>query len=298
MDMSYVKEFTVLAEVRNFLRASELLFISQSSLSKHVKAIENELGVSLFDRSTRHVRLTEAGEVFLDFASQVVELQYRMKSRVRAVGTARRHSLSIGSIPVMEPYGITAAIGAFARQNTDLSVSVIEGDAKALKQALLRGECELAFVRDEDDDGTEFSKLSFATDALAAVLPTKHPLATRGVIRLQELVRENFLLLPAGSLVHELAVAACHEAGFEPNIIFTGERAENIIDLAAEGMGVGLLMQKAAVRLVGLATKVAVVRLEPSVLTHIKIYYCAGQQLSETSRHFIDSLIVNHAVDR
>lgn len=296
MDMDQVKEFTVLAEVQNFLRASELLFISQSSLSKHIKALEAEMGVLLFDRSTRRVQLTEAGAVFLDFAGQVVELQYRLAARIRAVGGTHQRSLVIGSIPVMGPYGIVGAIGAFARQNTDLSVTLIEGEAKALKQALLRDECELAFVRDEGGDDSEFSRIPFAEDALAAVLPPSHPLAKRGSIDLSELASEDFMLLPAGSLVHDLALSACAQAGFEPNVVFTGERAENIIDLVNEGMGVGLLMLKAASRLVGVTDKVSVVPLDPAVTTYIKIYYRSDRELPQTARHFIDSLIVNHAI--
>lgn len=294
MDINHVKEFAVLAEVENFLEASELLFISQSSLSKHIKALEAEVGAELFDRSTRHVRITEAGRVFLAFAKQVVALQYDCANRIRRLSAESSGSLTIGTIPIMAAYGITDAIAAFRRQNPDFSVSLIEGDAKFLKQSLARGECDLAFVRDDGEDGTEFCKLPFAADALAAVLPTSHPLVGRKTVRLEELASEDFMLLMRGSLLYDLCLTACREAGFEPQIVFTGQRAENIIDLVAQGMGVGLLMRKAASRL--LSSGVALVDIAPPVTTYIKIYYRQNVGLGETARHFIDYLVVNRTI--
>ncbi|MGC3992855.1 MAG: LysR family transcriptional regulator [Propionicimonas sp.] len=294
MDIRHIKEFAVLAEVQNYLEASDLLFISQSSLSKHIKALEAELGAPLFDRSTRHVRLNEAGAVFLEFARQVVALQYQTATRIRTMTSQRAYALTIGSIPVMAPYGILDAIAAFRRENADFSVSLIEGDAKALKDALRRNECELAFIRDDGEDDPTFSKIPFAQDALAAVLPATHALVGRKTVRLTELAQEDFMLLSPGSLLHELSVKACEDAGFEPKVVFTGQRAENILDLVSQGMGVGLLMRKAAKRLV--RDRVAIIEVVPPVTTFVKIYYRSDQQLSPTARHFIDSVIVNQTI--
>jgi DNA-binding transcriptional LysR family regulator len=294
VDIRHVKEFAVLAEVQNYLEASELLFISQSSLSKHIKALETELGAQLFDRSTRHVRLNDVGRAFLDFAKQVVALQYQCTTRIRALTVQQDHGLAIGSIPVMAPYGITDAIAAFRRENPNFSVSLIEGDAKALKQALEQNQCELAFIRDDGEDDPGFSKIPFATDTLAAVLPAGHPTVGRKTVRLAQLAGEDFMLLHKGSLLHDLSLRACRDAGFEPNVVFTGQRAENIIDLVGQGMGVGLLMRKAAKRLRNQG--VAIIEVTPPITTYIKIYYRSDSDLTPTARHFIDSIIVNHTI--
>lgn len=294
VDIRHIKEFAVLAEVQNYLEASELLFISQSSLSKHIKALKAEIGAPLFDRSTRRVGLNEVGREFLGFAKQVVALQYQCTTRIRSLTSQREHGLTIGSIPVMAPYGITDAIAAFRRQNPTFSVNLVEGDAKALKQALDQNQCELAFIRDDGQDDHEYSKIPFATDSLAAILPVTHPLVGRKSVRLEQLAHEDFMLLHKGSLLHDLSLGACQRAGFEPNVVFMGQRAENIINLVSQGMGVGLLMRKAAKRLRN--PGVAIIEVAPPLTTYIKIYYRSAAALSPTARHFIDSVIVNHTI--
>lgn len=289
-----MKEFAVLAEVENFLEASELLFISQSSLSKHIKSLEAELGAQLFDRSTRHVRITDVGSVFLEFAKQVTGLQVECAAKIRRLSTQELGSLTIGTIPIMAAYGITDLIATFRRQNPDFSVSLMEGDAALVKDALQRGDCDLAFVRDEGAEEPDFCKLPFASDSLAVVLPVNHRLAGRNTVRLDELATEDFLLLAKGSLMHALSVKACQSSGFDPHVVFTGQRAENIIDLAGQGMGVGLLMRKAGRRL--LSSRSVLVAVTPAVTTYVKIYYPKDAALSVTARHFIDSAIVNHTV--
>lgn len=296
VDIRHIKEFAVLAEVQNYLEASELLFISQSSLSKHIKALEAEIGASVFDRSTRHVRLNEVGRVFLEYAKQVVALQYQYTTRIRSLTAARPPALGIGAIPVMGPYGITDAIAAFKRENPDFSVTLLEGDAKTLKQALRQGRCELAFIRNDGEDDPDFCRLSFAADSLAGILPAAHPLVGRKTLRLERLAEEDFMLLAPGSLLHELSLKACRDAGFEPHVVFTGQRAENIIDLVGQGMGVGLLMRKAAKRLLN-RRDVAVIEVTPPVTTYIKIYYRSDADLTPTARHFIDFLVVHRTIN-
>lgn len=296
MDTRHIKEFAVLAEVGNYLAASELLFISQSTLSKHIQALEAELGAPVFDRSTRHVRLNEVGRTFLVFAQQVTALQYETTTRIRRLSEHQEQALTIGAIPIMAPYGITDAIAAFKRDNPDFSVTLVEGDAGAMRQAVRQGECDLAFIRDDGVDDPAFCKLPFAVDFLAAVLPVTHPLAARKSLPLDRLAGEDFLLLTPGSLVHGASLRACRDAGFDPHVVFTGQRAENIIDLVAQGMGVGLLMRKAARRL--LRPDVAAVEVTPTVETHVKIYYRANTALPDTARHFIDSLFVHRTITR
>ena len=80
MEIEYIKEFVVLAETENYLEAAESLFISQSTLSKHIKIIEKELDVQLFDRTTRKVHLNKYGKMFLKYAKEISHLQYLYKT--------------------------------------------------------------------------------------------------------------------------------------------------------------------------------------------------------------------------
>jgi len=288
MDINYIKEFVMLADMRNFLEASEALFISQSSLSKHIKQLEKELGAALFDRTTRKVSLTEYGATFLPYAKQISTLQYQYTTALLNKSSRIRQTISIGSIPVMAPYRITDSIMKFQIENSSFSVNLIEGESAQLKEMLRRDACELAFLREMDDSDEEFTKTPYTDDHLAAVLPIRHPLANAEYVNISQLKEENFLFLQPHSLLYELSTKACKDAGFSPNIVFAGKRAENITDLVGKGMGVSLLMRKPVEYLSN--SRISIINVSPEIKTYIKIYYKKNAQLSLAARHFISCI--------
>jgi len=285
MEINYIKEFVVLAETGNFLEASDALFISQSSLSKHIKQMEKELGVALFDRTTRKVSLTEYGSTFLNYARQISVLQYQYTTALLNKSSQLLQTISIGSIPVMAPYHITDSIMKFQKENKNFSVNLIEGESSQLKDMLRKNQCELAFLREMNDDDDEFNKIAFTDDRLAAVLPVSHPLANAESLRIEQLKGENFLFLQPQSMLYGISTKACEEAGFTPHIIFTGKRAENITDLVGKGMGVSLLMKKPIQYLSD--HTISIVDVVPEIRTYIKVYYRRNAQLSPAAMHFI-----------
>lgn len=284
MNIDHIAEFAVLARVGNYLEASELLFISQSSLSKHIQSMERELGVKLFDRTTRHISLTDEGRLFLPYARKIAGLRHEYTTALMQVTTSG--TLAIGSLPIMAPYGITDAIAGFQRNNPGISVRLVEGDGDQLKQMLISDEIELAFIRDEGDIDERFRRIPFTGDRLMAILPPDHPLAGHDTITLKELEPENFLLLPEGSAVHRLVLQKCKEQGFAPTVTYTGQRAENIIDLVSKGMGVSLLMEKPARSLSH--GNVAIIEVQPIVKQAIRIFTKRERDLSRMATHFIN----------
>lgn len=293
MELSHLKEFIVLAKIENYLEAAENLYISQSSLSKHIKSLEAELGTTLFDRTTRQVKLNEAGRVFLKYAQQMIEIQYQFNTALLNLKEAEEQSLTIGSIPIMAPYGITDMLLGFKKANPKINLSIIEGETEQLKQKLRSGECDLAFIRhlpggaEATEDVADFLMTSFTADYLVAVLPLEHPLANQALIDLSDLKTEEFLFLPPNSMMHSISIQACHQAGFTPAIAYTGERAENIIDLVSKGMGISLLMSK-PISYINTQNQVKLVPVLPHIETEIVIYSKKGALLSKVASHFLE----------
>lgn len=288
MDISRFGEFAILAQSRTFLDAAELLFMSQSTLSKHIMAMERELGCRLIDRSQRHVTLTAQGEAFLPYAQKIATLQRRYLAAIQISADEPLEHIAVGSIPIMAPYGITDAVIDFQQANPSYSVELIEGEGDALKQMLLREDIDLAFIRDGGANEPEFKKIPFTTDRLVAVLPLDHPLAKRDTVEIDDLIDENFLMLPQGSFVSELVLSLCREAGFGPRVTFTGKRAENIISLVARGAGISLLMRKPTESLA--SGKVALVPLEPATTSEVKLYLKRSAAHSQAVVSFIGFL--------
>lgn len=288
MEINYIKEFVILAETENFLEAADSLFISQSSLSKHIKCLETELGVPLFDRTTRRVKLNKYGHTFLEYAKQIANLQYHYTTALYNKTAHIKENINIGSIPIMASYNITDIIMKFIQENKKFSVNLIEGESFQLKDMLRQNKCELAFIRDINDFDNEFIHIPYTTDTLVAVLPEYHPLSNETHLQLEQLKDENFLLLQPGSVLYKICLQACEEAGFTPNISFTGKRAENIVDLVEKGLGVSLLMKKPIQYLSD--SKVSIIDIKPEIISQVNIYYNKNITLSTAAKHFIDCI--------
>lgn len=123
MDISRFGEFAILAQSRTFLDAAELLFMSQSTLSKHIMAMERELGCNLIDRSQRHVTLTAQGEALLPYAQKIATLQHRYLAAIQIAADEPLERITVGSIPIMAPYGITDAVIDFQQANPRIPLS-------------------------------------------------------------------------------------------------------------------------------------------------------------------------------
>ncbi|MCD7843364.1 MAG: LysR family transcriptional regulator [Clostridiales bacterium] len=285
METDYLKEFIVLSETGNYLQAAEELFIAQSSLSKHIKALEIELGVPLFNRTPRKVELTSYGKSFLKCAQQIVDIQYSFQRDLANQLDEKQQTLRIGSIPLMAPYRITDIIMKYQRENEHCTINLLEEESFTLKEMLRKNKCDLAFIREEGDTDEEFAKFPYTSDHLVAILPSTHPLAKRSSLQLEELKDENFLLLQPDSLLYSISTTACQKAGFTPNIAYTGKRAENIMDLVEKGMGVSLLMEKPILSLA--TSKVSIVDVTPTVSTNIYIYYKKNIPLSAAAKKFL-----------
>jgi LysR family transcriptional activator of glutamate synthase operon len=246
MELGYLYEFSIVARCENFSLAAEELFISQSSLSKHIKSLETELGVSLFDRTTRSVRLNEYGRILLPYAEQIFSQFQTCVGQLQKKQEAHRGSLLVASIPVMAQYGITEALSSFRMEHPELTLSVAEHEACQIDELLSRGECDLAFQRFPASEESPYQEMVFCTDTLVAVLPEEHPLARSGVLPLAQLKNDVFLLLDENTRMHDMCVQACAAANFTPEMAYKGHRPENIIGLVARGMGVSLLMRRQA----------------------------------------------------
>lgn len=244
MDIEYLCEFTVIAKLESFSRAAEELCISQSSLSKHILALERELGVPLLVRNSRSVGLSPAGAQILPMAAQVYELKNKIMSTAAKMSTRRRSILSIASIPVMAQYDITGILARFQRAYPEVALDVQECERRDIGELLETGKSELAFCRSglEAEEGMEY--LEICQDNLVAVLPKDHPLAGREAVRLTDLKEEPLLFLDQQTGFHHLYAGLCRGAGFVPRIAYTGHRPENIVALAAQHMGVALLMRR------------------------------------------------------
>jgi LysR family transcriptional activator of glutamate synthase operon len=241
MEIKQVQYFLKVAEMGSYSAAVDELYISQSSLSKQILALEKELGFLLFDRSKRKIALTPAGETVLYHAREIYQAYQEMQAEVIQYKTTP--SLSIIAIPVIAQYGIATYIAQFQKAYPNIQLTLEEREAAAILPALKNHQFDLAFLRDNYLDTSQYTALEVARDKMLVVLSGKHRFAARSSLALAELVNENFIMFDKGTVVHELAVDACLNAGFEPRIFYASLRVESVLGMVASNSGIALMME-------------------------------------------------------
>ena len=287
MEINYLKEFVHLAEVGNFLTASEDLFISQSSLSKHIKTIETELGITLFDRTTRKVRLTEAGETFLTYAREIAKQQVEYTKAIKRILTRTDDVVYLGALPTLAQYDITDIVYTFQRKHPDLKLNLIMSDTKDLKQKLNDGILDMAFLRETERDD-DYYRIFFTDDNLVAVVPTKHPLAVYDTIRLEQLKNEDLCVIAQGTMLYELCDKLCKQAGFDMKIFYSSHHLTNIADFVTKGEAIALITEGQTKFMRN--PHIKVVNIEPTIEMEINLCYKQSYKPNQAGYKFIENV--------
>ena len=288
METMILEELIVIARLGSFSRAAEELNISQSALSKHILALERELGLQLLVRTSRQVQLSEAGQSLLPIAQEICRMERSFRMAAEEQRRRSSGSLHIVSIPVMAHYGITEEIARFRQAHPEIRLTVEECEQQELPERLKSGECELAFTRmtEELADGVEYRVLQ--EDALVAVLQPGHPLLQLPTVTPRQLQDQPLLLMDRHTGLHDIYRLLFEQAGIRPNTAYEGHRPENIIALAAQGMGIGLLMQGHPDYLA--AGDVEIRPLEPEISVPICLAWRSGSHLSPAARLFLQEI--------
>lgn len=284
MEINYINEFITLVEIGNYLEAADTLYLSQSTLSRHIQSIENDLGIQLFKRTTRKVELSNFGKTFLPYAKKIQELKFSYTAALENQLKSHKSMITIGAIPTMSQYHITGLLSRFQNENPAFTLNIIGADTADLKKMLLDGSCDFAFIRSHGNSADVLETLPYFTDHMVAVFPKEHPLSDCVSVSLDQLKGESFLFLPKGSLMYTLAKSSCESAGFSPHVAFTGHQAENIIDLVGCGMGIGLLTRQPLNFLD--TSGVSIVDVVPQFTTSILLAYKSAQSLSAAAKQF------------
>ena len=301
MDITSLKEFLALAETQNFWEASELLFMNESTLSKHIKKLENELQILLFDRNTRKVSLTAYGELLIPYAREIIKQDQYFHEELDKRLQTESERLVLGVIPSMVQYHITDILVDFKKKYPQFSIQILEGDTTVLLEALIHHRCSLAFLRDSQlhpIDDTIFDKMLYTKDRLCMLFPSEHKKASQESVSLDELSHEDFVVLNSGTLLNQLFTALCRASGFTPHIALECRRMDSIFDLVAQNMGISLLTDR-HFQASGLddATKrkLSLVPLEPPMYSQTYLCSLKNVPLNAAARNLLQYMQTNTA---
>ncbi len=288
METGYIREFVMLADCLNFSEAAERLFISQSSLSKHIRALERELGGELFVRTTRTIRLSEMGTVYLPYARKIADLCDQAEV---AAEDLRRHAAASLTIAVMQNpqyYGMAKYIVSFRQAHPDLTFSMVEADEQGLYEMFQKKLVNVfpAFSNFYGLEGCSF--MPMVESRVMALLRRDHPCAGRGSVTLEQLSRERLLLPTRGGSLSELIRAAFRREGKDPPVVYEGSSL-GCADLVKAGMGVSLHSREFADAL-SLEPDIAVLEIEPVITFRYGLGHRAPSELSHAEQMYLSHM--------
>jgi DNA-binding transcriptional LysR family regulator len=284
MEIKQVQYFLAIVTSGSFSAAADELYITQSSISKQMIALEKELGFMLFDRSKRKINLTQAGETFLKHARNLNVGYQSMLADLSKYKTTP--NFYIIAIPVIAQYGITTHMAQFKNAHPKLNFTLDEREAASILPALNNHQYDLAFIRDYTLDSEIYSFLKIARDKLQVLVSKNHHLAGRQSVTLSELTNENFVMFDKGTIVHELTMDACRQAGFEPRIFYASLRVESIIGLVGSNSGIALMMEK--IFSYHQPQDVVAIPLQENIESNLVLAWLKNKQLTHPARVFIE----------
>lgn len=240
MELRRLRYFVAVAEELHFLRAAQRLHIEQSPLSRAIKELEADLGVKLFERTTRSTRLTPAGEVFLQEARQVLSAFAQARASARGAAKGRKGRLRIGFSEGVPQRRLSDLLARYRAGADEVDVKIMqmpfEQQVKGLHGGSLDAGLSFASVR---RNGIQADALW--VDPVVAVLPAQHPLAAKRQIQLKAIAREALVLCGGenGADRYTELEAAILATNVSPSIVDYAENQQVLLTLVGAGYGVG-----------------------------------------------------------
>ena len=285
MNMHSLKYFLAVDKYQSFSIASDELSLSQSSLSKHIKSLECELNCILFDRSPKHLALTEAGIIFKKYALTTLQGYNDMLLNLDKFSTSTP-KLSLAYIPVISQYKIAHVLGLYSNSFPSVNLNLKESEHDDIVDMLTKGEIDFAFLRSENIISYNFESTPLVTDELILVVPKSHPLSNKKYTSFSMLKNENFILLGEKSGVYNTCVNQAKKAGFELKVLCLNSRIENILGLVSAGLGISLLMKKSVEGFNN--DKIEIILLKEKIVSTLSLVHLKDKKLSIEEIKFKD----------
>lgn len=289
MELRQLEYFIEVAKREHVTQAAKELHVAQSAVSRQIANLEEELGVQLFVREGRNVKLTPIGRVFVQrIEAAMMEIDKALQE-VREFLDPEAGEIRIGFPHSLAVYTLPTVVSKFRQDHPNVRFALRQGIVTHLIEDLLKGEIDLALVSPVPMDHPEVEGHVLFTEDMLAVLPPNHPLSRNKSIRLDQLKEEPFVLFRKGYTLRTIVVDACRRAGFEPKVAFEGEETDTIRGLVAAGLGVALLPAVALVEK-GPIEPVQVKVIDPNVTRTVGFVTSRKRKLSPAERvfkHFI-----------
>lgn len=285
MELDYLKEFIAAAQVCNMFETSEQMFISQSTLSRHIKRLEESLGVDLFDRTPKSIQINRNGQIFLEYAKKMLDIEQEARRALELEQETHQDMINIAAVNSVCNYHVNDIVSSFKQNYPQYRINIFEGDSSANLESLRKRECDFAFAAENVMEGEEYECIPFTRDEMAAVFQSGYYQTKQNRISIGNLEGQPLLLYGRSSTIYKLCMEIFQQYGIEPQIAFTSYRSETIVNMVDKGMGTAVMLQKEAEACNIEGKQIA--RFEPGIHVDIRLWYRKEPQMRKISKKFL-----------
>ncbi|MGP4078912.1 LysR family transcriptional regulator [Pseudalkalibacillus sp. R45] len=245
MDIRHLEYFSEVARHLSFTKAAATLHVSQPSISKAIKQLEEELGVSLFYRS-KELELTDAGKAVLINTKSVLQAFNNLTSELTDIMDLKKGEIRIGIPPIIGAAFFSKLISQFKETYAHVDLSLNEVGSKSIKQGVEEGSLDIGLVCNLPDNKGNFEMVRLINDPLMLIVHTDHPLAMENEVELTALKGQPFILYRHDFTLHDRILEECSRNGFTPNVVCQSSQKDFMIEMVEAKLGVALLPSKIA----------------------------------------------------
>jgi DNA-binding transcriptional LysR family regulator len=284
-DLRHIRAFLALARARSFTRAAAELHMSQPTLTVQIQQLEHAIGVKLFDRSKRHVALTQAGrDLIVPLEHILIDVEAIATSTVELL-EHRRGLVTVAALPSVAAGLLPRAIKKLSESYPGIAVRVHDGVASTVAALVKAGQVDFGISSQTYGD-RELTSHVLLMDRLCAVVAPDHPLAAKKSMTLHELSKHPLILMVKDSSSRQIVDLAFDREGLVSNVAYETTYGTSVAGLAQAGLGVGILPESMAG-----PSRLHQLRIRGEALTRrIGIIWRAGRSLSPTAERLKQTL--------
>lgn len=290
MELRQLKYFIEVARVEHFSKAAETLHVAQSALSRQIGLLEKELGVELFEREGRNVKLTLIGKLFADQAKIAIQAIDNATQLISEYLDPEHGTIRIGFPSSIASSTLPTIISAFKKEYPEVRFHLRQGSYKFLTEGIKNREIDLAFIGPVPVSDPDLQTDILFSEHFVALLPETHTLAANSCLSLNQLEQDSFVLFPEGFVLRKIVVNGCHQAGFRPFVPFEGDDLDTIKGLVSAGIGVTLLPETTLFENMPSGT-VKVKISHPEVKRTVGVIIPKNRQLSPSEKLFYEFVL-------
>ena len=286
MDCRHLKYFMEVAQQKSFSKAARNLHISQSAISRMIKSLEEELGVTLFIRNAKTVEITAPGTIFYNYAKRCLFVFEHLKSDFENEFKLKQDTIEIGLPPITDAHVFAKLLGEFKRTYPQIAIKLYEHGSKVIESSVQEGIIDVGIICTIPNK--DFESFFLSEDEMCVVMPKGYPLEENKEVPMKLLADYPLVLYRDDFNLHDDILTNCKKIGFSPRVVFETSERELMLQTVASGLGVAILPSRLCPRNSETSRVVTRVMTEPRMTHHLYAIWKKGRFLSRAARLWIE----------